>query len=171
MKDDACAGDCGGVEWRYCPHCGRPLPTQSVPERRPPTMAEFASLRAKGMTYKEIAHLFGYAAADTPRRVEAHGMAQWQRESVERLARSYRESGGPLRRPERPGSPWSWNDAVAVHTYREASRAYDEAHSQWLEAIGATALRAAWQLGSVRYWQAAVAGRLPGPIPRWPEAE
>jgi len=134
-------------------------------------VGEFASLRAKGLTYKEIGQRFGFAGPGPTRQVEARAMHDWQRASTRRLAHSYQEGGGALRPPEEPGDPRSWNDREAVDAYHEARREYDRARRQWEEAIGVPMLSPIRRAGSVPFWRAAVAGELPGPISRWPEAE
>ena len=162
MTGDACAGDCARGAWRYCPHCGRPLAAGSLDarERRKPTVAELAALRAERRSWNQIAELFGWASPEAVRVPLRKEHGRWLTRSTRLLRDAYEAAGGALPQPRDPGYR---------HGVRQEDRdAYWKAKREWERAIGLDPLEhLRWQ--EDQWLAAAVAGDLPGPIPRWPE--
>ena len=171
--ESPCGGECGRQEWRYCPHCGRPLAPGRGRARRTPTVEEYAHLRAERRSWKQIGALFGYPTGAQVKSALTKMIGEWYHRSKYLLARAYREGGGDLREPRYPtypGGGYQRPTAAELREYQERRDAYEEARERWADAI---------DLGPIEtltykeddWLREAVLGKLPGPLPRWPEPE
>jgi hypothetical protein len=171
VTEDTCRGDCGESEWRFCPHCGRPLAPQhpDMGARRKPTVQELATLRAQGRAWGSIAALFGFASSNDIRKPLHRAMLAWYARSREILVREYAARGGTLTEPRYPRG-------YGGTAYSDYERRRDE----WVAAVGLTEVERLFDFNGLmmmgrgaddRWLDAMRRGALPGPLPRWPEED
>lgn len=167
MTRTSCAADCGATGWRFCPHCGRPLDAPPAAPRRKPGLEELAQLRGEHRSWKQIAVLYGFTTPSAVHGALVDAQFEWRRRSEALLGARYRAAGGAVATPVCP--PYRGSGEAAYREFRAAYDAYADALEQWYEAIGMGEVeRAIGRNLDDRWLQAACAGQLPGPIPRWP---